>query len=252
MSVRSPASAAVHSAPHRWHRRSFRHRAISAGLAIGIVALFFLAMLRIVGVPSVKPPKRQETVIFDLAAPKAAAPKADQTRTKSAVKQATAPPVAMPPKPVIRRPPLSVPPKPSPSMITVSPSEFAVLDIGRLKKPGGSAGSQGKGTYGPGEGPGGRSLYPADWYVEPGRAALAAYLPGGAPAGSWAMIACRTAPRYHVENCYGLGESSPGLSRALRLASWQFLVLPPRIDGKPQIGAWVRIRFDFTAKGAGE
>jgi len=242
---------------HRWHHKSFRHRAISAGLSVLFVALFFLALLGISGVPLVKPPKPQETVVFDLPAPAPAAPKAERTPSKSAEKQASAAPVVAPPVPPIPRPPTPppppTPPKPTSDIIPVSPSEFAALDIRRLKKSGsGSSGSGSKGTYGPGQGPGGKSLYPADWYVEPRNGELAQYLPNGAPDGSWAMIACRTAPKYAVENCYGLGESSPGLSRALRLASWQFKVLPPRIDGKPQIGVWVKIRFDFSTKQARE
>jgi hypothetical protein len=235
----------ISTSPHRWHRKSFRHRAVSGGLALAIGALFLLALLNVSGNRLAPTPKSQQTVIFDLPLP--APPKADTAKAQTREKAASpvrAPPV---PKPV---PVLPVPPKPTPSMITVTPSEFAALDIGKLKKPAGGSGA--KGSYGPGEGPGGKSLFPADWYVEPRNGELAAYLPNGAPDGSWAMIACRTAPRYKVENCYGLGESSPGLSRALRLASWQFQVLPPRIDGKPQMGVWVRIRFDFSTKRARE
>ncbi len=234
------------SAAHAWHRRSLRHRAVSGGLALFVVVLLLLALLNLSGNPIDPEPKSPETVVFDLPLPPPATQKAD--RTKSDTREKAATPVRTPPVPPVERPPLPTPPKPTPNMITVSPSEFAALDIGKLKRPGGGSGS--KGTYGPGEGPGDKTLYPADWYVEPRNGELAAYLPNGAPDGSWAMIACRTAPRYKVENCVGLGESSPGLATALRRAAWQFQVLPPRIDGKAQIGAWVRIRFDFSERRA--
>lgn len=62
----------------------------------------------------------------------------------------------------------------------------------------------------------------------------------------WGMVACKTIPGNRVENCRSIGESpGSGLSRMLRLASWQFRVRPPRIGGKPIIGAWVRIKFDL-------
>jgi protein TonB len=116
------------------------------------------------------------------------------------------------------------------------------------------AASQGSASAaGPGEGPGGAHLYNAEWYREPTDAELVTYMPHRDVGGGWAMIACKTQDHFHVDDCQELGESPPGsgLARALRQAAWQFLVRPPRIDGKPMIGAWVRIRFDFKhPKGA--
>ena len=112
-------------------------------------------------------------------------------------------------------------------------------------------GTSSRKTIGPGEGPGGSHLYNAEWYRRPSHAEIAGYMPpGGVPAGAWAEIACRTIPGNQVENCRSLGESpvGSGLARGLRLAAWQFRVLPPRVDGRPLIGAWVRIHLDFTDK----
>jgi protein TonB len=103
-------------------------------------------------------------------------------------------------------------------------------------------------AYGPGEGPGGVRLYNAEWQREPTHAELSYYLPRGAPPGSWALIACRTIPRFQVEDCVQLGESpvGSGLARAMINAAWQFRVKPPRLNSQPQVGEWVKIRFDFS------
>jgi len=95
----------------------------------------------------------------------------------------------------------------------------------------------------------GKTLYAAEWLREPTDAELGFYLPKtGVPAGSWALIACRTVAGFRVEDCQEMGDSRPGsgLARAIRNAAWQFRVKPPRIDGRYQVGEWVQIRIDFS------
>ncbi|MCX7285632.1 MAG: hypothetical protein NTX28_16600 [Novosphingobium sp.] len=139
--------------------------------------------------------------------------------------------------------------------IELSRNEYRAGDISKMKRqePGNAAPTSG-GSPGDsasvGQGPGGVRLYAAQWYREPTDAEIGPYLPQRRTQGDWAMIACKTIDKYHVEDCQELGESpaGSGLARAIRQASWQFLVRPPRVNGKPQIGEWVRIRFDFRAK----
>ncbi|ABQ70185.1 hypothetical protein Swit_3840 [Rhizorhabdus wittichii RW1] len=149
-------------------------------------------------------------------------------------------------------PPPLPPPPPTPlKMMIVSSEVFRASDISKIhpqradSAPGAADVGSGEGE-GPGEGPGGEKLYPADWYVEPTTAEMAFYIKEQRQAG-WGMIACRTVPNYRVEDCQELGESprGSGLARALRQAAWQFKIRPPRIGGKPQMGVWVRILFDF-------
>lgn len=150
--------------------------------------------------------------------------------------------------------PLPPPPIQPLKMLIISSEEFAASDISKLPRHAAAAsGETGTGgdsgtAEGPGEGPGGEKLYNAEWYRKPSHAELATYLPSGGREAAWGMVACRTVERYHVEDCHELAESpvGSGLARALRLAAWQFLVRPPRIGGRPLVGAWVRIRFDFT------
>jgi protein TonB len=171
-------------------------------------------------------------------------------RTKRAEHQAAAAP---PPKAKEIKP---TPPKPeTPSFIQMSRDDFAATDLSKLPAHGSTPDSNGtagnsKAVAGPGQGPGGATLYEAEWYRPPSDAELSGYLPSNPPHNGWGLVACRTIENYHVDNCQQLGESplGSGLARAVREAAWQFLVRPPRIDGRPMVGAWVRIRIDYSQR----
>ncbi|MEI6485256.1 MAG: hypothetical protein WCO11_03210 [Sphingomonadales bacterium] len=100
-----------------------------------------------------------------------------------------------------------------------------------------------------GTAPDGTKLYAAEWQREPTDQELSFYLRkarGGNQAGAYGLIACRTAPRFKVEDCRPIGESpGSGLGYAVTEASWQFRVKPPRVNGDYQVGTWVSIRIDI-------
>jgi len=232
-------------------QRDARSRVGAAVLSVLMLALMVLAILTLGLMPDLPGRKLSNLTAIDLKGNDRPVQRhASQTR---AAKRVTVQPQPQPPQPV----PTPQPVRP-PVFIQLSREEFAAADISRMpKREAQSAGANQSGsdkTYGPGEGPGGARLYNAEWVREPSRAELAPYFTGNNTAGAWATIACRTIERNHVENCQELDESPPGsgLARALRRASWQFLVRPPRIEGKPLIGGWVRIRFDFTRAPQGD
>lgn len=103
-----------------------------------------------------------------------------------------------------------------------------------------------------GRAPNGEILYAAEWAREPTNAELGGYLPHDAPDG-WGLIACKTVPEDRVDNCIELGQSPLGshLASAVRQAAWQFRVRPPRKNGRPVIGSWVRIRIEYFGRGSG-
>ena len=223
-------------------------RTTSFLLALAIDLLIVIALLKLApALPDRKKPDERPTIFQTLPEPKPTpAPQARVVAKKKRPSGGEAPPA--PPSPT---PPSG--PETPPSWL-VSKDEFAASDISKIPSRSGSvAAGNGAGSgkdsgsaYGPGEGPGGEALYNAEWYREPTRAELATYLPANMETG-WALIACQTIAGNRVENCRALDESprGSGLARGLRLAAWQFRVLPPRIGGRPIIGAWVRIRFDL-------
>jgi len=171
-------------------------------------------------------------------------------RAKSADKPVAQPEEAPPPP----KPEQSVPSENKSNFILLSSEDFAASNIGNKpsqRQSGQAAAASGPAQQGPGAGPNGARVYAADWYRRPSNVELSTYIPANAPREGWGMIACRTVERYHVEDCYIMGEApqGSGFGRAVLNAAWQFLVLPPRLNGRPQTGTWVSIRIDYTEKG---
>lgn len=136
-------------------------------------------------------------------------------------------------------------------MIMVSSDVFRASDISKIRSTRdapGPAMATGDSDKSIGEGPGGAKVYQAEWYREPTDAEINGYLPKNLRQSGWALIICQTIADYRVEDCREVDEwpVGSGLARSMRQASWQFRVRPTRINGKPQIGTWVRIRFDMT------
>lgn len=230
-------------------------RTISLALAILIHVLMLLMLLR--QVPDMAMPADQKGLMatFTLSREPAAEKKKAATKEKSESKEqprrAEREQVTLPTTP---KPEPEKPKTPDLPFVQMSSADLASADISRMPSRADSGGStSGTGTssaaaYGPGEGPGGVQLFDAEWYRRPTHAELSTYVPANAPRTGWGMVACKTVDAYHVENCQQIGESplGSGFARAVRQAAWQFLVRPPRIDGKPQVGSWVRIRIDYT------
>lgn len=242
------------------HQASLRERAVTIALTLLIIGLLLWALIELGVVPLIGPKPENSPIIVQMASGShMSATKAKVSKSSSSSAKTTK--VVTKPQPKVSPPkmPVQKPPTPTWNVIPMGHSDFAQSDIS-TKTPaqptqsadssndaGASSGSGSGSTYGPGDGPQGQQLFNADWYRRPTHAELAGYIPSNAPAEGWAMIACKTAPNYAVEDCKQLGETpGSGLSRALREAAWQFKVQPPRVNGRPIIGAWVRIRFDFS------
>ena len=233
-----------------------RQRLVSTVLSASIIVLgLLLAIYQTQVAPRLKTQKNPVT--FDVAGDQSDAGQKGQEKKKEPERQERDEPKPERAEVKTPVPPVETPvtrEKPAFTFLKLSRADMAAADIGNMTKPGGGDTASTGATYGPGEGPGGAILYNADWYREPTNAQLGGYLPASAPREGWGMIACQTLEHYRVDNCQILGESprGSGFGRAVLDAAWQFQVVPPRINGKPQLGAWVRIRIDYgTARATG-
>lgn len=235
-------------------RPSLRERAGAILLTIAIHILLLLLLLWMTPDIARRLPDALSLATFDVPGPTGghrAEAKGDRShQEKKAQAPKVAPPTPTPPQVKTTETPQPQPQVEAPSFIQLSSADFAASDIGKMARRSGGTSGAGKDSssvYGPGEGPGGAQLFNAEWYREPTNAELSGYLPGDSARNGFGLIACQTIERYHVDNCRVLGESplGSGLGQAVRRAAWQFLVVPPRVNGKPQLGAWVRIRIDY-------
>jgi protein TonB len=232
-----------------------RQRAGPLTAVILVHLLLLLALLSLAPAPFRKFGGARPPLIVDLLPDAAEEPEpapAKQTSERKAERRETVPPVAPPalPPPVV-----PVPAEIWSKILPLSREELAAADISKMPTrdraagpPADASASAGGEGDGVGRAPNGEPLYNADWYRRPTNAELATYLPAGAQNG-WGMVACRTVEGFRVEDCEEIGQFPPGsgLSRAVREAAWQFRVRPPRKGGRSLVGAWVRIRIEYSS-----
>lgn len=233
-------------------RARLGHRATGVVAALALEGLLLLVLL---AMGQVDVPARKQTLVefksVDLSEPVPEPPEF--------VRRAAMPAALQMPQPQANSP---LPPAEVPSLPTALPPTLPVREpdprygVGprpiQNPPPAGAAfGPANSGTSGDslsvGTAPNGETLYQAKWYREPYHDELSGYLSTATGPG-WALIACRTAPDFRVEDCVGLDESPRGsmIMRSVLAAAWQFKVRPPRLGGRSLVGSWVRIRIDYT------
>lgn len=219
----------------------FRRRTTALALVIAAHVGLVIMLLRLAPPPAA--PVAPAVTAIELLPDREARPRTVEKRREAHEQAERREPVPPPPPPEL--------PYRLEGVIPLSRAEFAAADIARLpshprEAPAAEA-AESASAESAARGPNGERLYNAEWYREPTQAELSYYLPGGVSGVGWAMIACQTVDDYRVDNCVELGQSpaGSGLASAIRQAAWQFRVLPPRIGGRPLVGAWVRIRIEF-------
>jgi protein TonB len=229
-----------------YERPPLQRRASGFALAIA-VNIGLLLMLLTLGRFAPEAKRASEALIVDLMPEShsaAASPKTEATQqatSHSEAKPLPKPPIVLPSKPTIAvsRTQSS---KPAP-FVEMDSADMAASDLRNLPK--GGSGSAGDSEV-VGTGPHGETLYAAEWARRPTDAELSGYLPSNAPDG-YGLVACRTIPGDRVDDCIELDQEPRGshLASAVRQAAWQFRVRPPRKNGVPLVGSWVRIEIDY-------
>jgi protein TonB len=231
--------------PSSRDRTPLRRRASGLALALAVNGALLLALLTLGIIPLPERQPSRATVVDLIPESHSRAAQTAKAAPRSNKPVVKPPPIILPVKPTIVPPPR--PPEKSQPWIEMSSADLAAADLRNLPKPAPGEGDSEE----VGRGPHGEVLYAAEWAREPTDAELAGYLPRNAPDG-WGLIACKTVPGNRVDDCVELGQSPAGshLASAVRQAAWQFRVRPPRKNGRPMIGEWVRIRIDYERIGA--
>lgn len=229
----------------RWQALPDKQRVLSSIIVVLIHLLLLLAFLRL-GVFTIDPKPMRAMAAFNIADNKPAArAQRQKSQSKSRAPASVTPPAAPPPlpqtwvlgDPALRTFNLADTPSNAPS----PPQQSAEASNGPPDTPA------------VGKGPNGQTLYAAEWVREPTDQELSFYIGQRARAGFFAVIACRTAPRFKVEDCVPMGEEprGTGLARSIVEAAWQFRVRPPQLNGKLMVGEWVSIRIDIRKREEG-
>jgi protein TonB len=226
--------------PSAHDRPPLRRRAAGLAFTLAVNGALLLALLTL-GILPLPERKETEATIVDLIPESHSNARQAAAAATSASKPAPKPPpVVLPVKPTITPP--ARPAEHKLPWIEMSSTEMAAADIRNLPKAEPGEGDSEE----VGRGPHGEVLYNAEWARHPTNAELGGYLPKDAPEG-WGLIMCKTIPGNRVDDCQELDQSPRGshLASAVRQAAWQFRVRPPRKNGKPMIGEWVRILIEY-------
>jgi protein TonB len=243
-----------------WLRTGAGRRTFGLALTLSIEALLLLLLLALGSAKrtEVENARRAMTTINVHEVPEAAPepPRPEPEHQAAARPEAQRPQPEQPPPPQPTAP--AVPPAvpAAPAIIPMRWSLAPPNPLRPLDRPAAPA----RPAYGPannpsvmqrdservGTAPNGEPMYAAEWYRHPADDMMRSYL-STAHGPGWALIACRTAPEFRVEDCAGLDEYPEGsqILRSVLAMAWEFRVRPPRRGGQVLVGSWVRIRIDY-------